>query len=220
MSVSGPGAGAELVLATHNEHKRLEFERLLADGGPASIALRALPAEVELPPEDADTFSGNALGKAAAAAPPDGNRGDRRRLRDLPPRRWEGRRGCARRATPGSTPATRRTLRSCSDEAPAGSRLEYVCVIAYVDPGGGLERCFEGRCGGRLSAAPRGSGGFGYDPAFEPDDGPPGRTMAELSDAAEGRHQPPWPGRQEARRMARYKRLMAAAIATARPSPA
>ena len=43
--------------------------------------------------------------------------------------------------------------------------------------------CFEGRCGGRLAAHARGArAGFGYDPAFVPDDGPPGRTMAELSD--------------------------------------
>ena len=59
-------------------------------------------------------------------------------------------------------------------EAPAGSALEYVCAIAYVDPAGGVERVFEGRCGGRLAERPRGEGGFGYDPAFVPDDGPPG----------------------------------------------
>jgi XTP/dITP diphosphohydrolase len=34
-----------------------------------------------------------------------------------------------------------------------------------------------------LPAEPRGEGGFGYDPAFLPDDGPPGLTMAQLSDA-------------------------------------
>jgi XTP/dITP diphosphohydrolase len=42
---------------------------------------------------------------------------------------------------------------------------------------------FEGRCAGRLAGEPRGTGGFGYDPAFLPDDGPAGLTMAELSDA-------------------------------------
>jgi XTP/dITP diphosphohydrolase len=67
-------------------------------------------------------------------------------------------------------------------EAPAGSALGYVCAIAYVDPATGLERLFEGRCAGRLAAAPRGKRGFGYDPAFLPDDGPGGLTMAELSD--------------------------------------
>jgi XTP/dITP diphosphohydrolase len=36
---------------------------------------------------------------------------------------------------------------------------------------------------GRLAEAARGSGGFGYDPAFVPDDDPTDRTMAELSAA-------------------------------------
>jgi XTP/dITP diphosphohydrolase len=74
-------------------------------------------------------------------------------------------------------------LRKLLREAPAGSRLEYVCVIAYVDPARGVEHLFEGRCAGRLAGEPRGERGFGYDPAFLPDDGPEGRTMAELSDA-------------------------------------
>ena len=38
-------------------------------------------------------------------------------------------------------------------EAPAGSALEYVCVIAYVDPDGPREHLFEGRC-----ARPHGAG--------------------------------------------------------------
>ncbi len=67
-------------------------------------------------------------------------------------------------------------------EAPAGSGLEYVCAIAYVDPAGGVERLFDGRCAGKLAPAPRGERGFGYDPAFLPDEGPEGLTMAELSD--------------------------------------
>jgi XTP/dITP diphosphohydrolase len=66
-------------------------------------------------------------------------------------------------------------------EAPAGSAARYVCVIAYVD--GAEERLFEGECTGTLAAEPRGSGGFGYDPAFLPDDVADGRTMAELSPA-------------------------------------
>ena len=56
-------------------------------------------------------------------------------------------------------------------------------MIALVDPRAGVEQLFEGRCAGRMAERPRGDGGFGYDPAFLPDDGPPERTMAELSDA-------------------------------------
>src|SRR5215217_5378034 len=67
-------------------------------------------------------------------------------------------------------------------EAPAGSGLRYVCVIAYAEPGG-EGRTFEGTCTGRLAHDARGHGGFGYDPAFLPDDVADGRTMAELSDA-------------------------------------
>jgi XTP/dITP diphosphohydrolase len=70
-------------------------------------------------------------------------------------------------------------------EAPAGSPLAYVCALAYVEPDG-TEQLVEGRCTGTLAARPRGEGGFGYDPAFVPDDRDPAapeRTMAELSQA-------------------------------------
>ncbi len=45
----------------------------------------------------------------------------------------------------------------------------------------GSEHLFERTCEGTLASRPRGSGGFGYDPAFVPDDLSDGRTMAELS---------------------------------------
>ena len=64
----------------------------------------------------------------------------------------------------------------------ADRSVAYVCALAYIDEGG-AEHLFEGRCQGELAREPRGSGGFGYDPAFVPDDIGPGdaRTMAELS---------------------------------------
>ncbi len=44
-----------------------------------------------------------------------------------------------------------------------------------------------GECRGRIAAAPRGTGGFGYDPIFEPAEEPPGgRTFGEWS--AEEKH--------------------------------
>ncbi|HWC28262.1 MAG TPA: non-canonical purine NTP pyrophosphatase, partial [Solirubrobacteraceae bacterium] len=52
-----------LVLASRNAHKLRELEALLA---PHEIV--ELPADVALPPETADTFAGNALAKARAAA--------------------------------------------------------------------------------------------------------------------------------------------------------
>ena len=66
-------------------------------------------------------------------------------------------------------------------EAPAESPLAYVCAMAYVDPHAPVEHVVEARCTGTLAAEPRGDGGFGYDPAFVPDDRDDGRTMAELT---------------------------------------
>ena len=63
-------------------------------------------------------------------------------------------------------------------------RAAYVCALALVDADG-AERVFEARCEGRMIDRPRGEGGFGYDPAFVPEDTGPEdeRTMSELSDA-------------------------------------
>ena len=58
----------------------------------------------------------------------------------------------------------------------------FVCAAALVTPTG-TSVVREGLMPGRLIREPRGSGGFGYDPAFLPDEEPDGRTMAELSDA-------------------------------------
>ncbi len=62
------------------------------------------------------------------------------------------------------------------------TRVRYVCAMAFVQPGGD-HKVVHGRCEGRLTHEPRGSGGFGYDPAFVPDDLPGDRTMAELDPA-------------------------------------
>ncbi len=54
----------------------------------------------------------------------------------------------------------------------------FRCVMVFVDGEGG-ETMAEGTCEGKILRGPRGSGGFGYDPVFEPD-ATPGRTLAEL----------------------------------------
>jgi XTP/dITP diphosphohydrolase len=56
----------------------------------------------------------------------------------------------------------------------------FICHIAYLDEEGS-EITAEGVCEGRIALAPRGRGGFGYDPVFLPNDIDDGRTMAELS---------------------------------------
>ena len=167
-----------LVLATRNDHKVREVGRLM-DG----VAVEALPEDITLPPEDGDTFAANALGKARAAHAQTG----RAAIADDS--------GIAAAAL-GGAPGVR-SARYAGEEATDAENLAlllaevgkaddrtvaYVCAIAYVDEAGS-ETLREGRCTGRLADRPRGDGGFGYDPAFVPDDLRDGRTMAELSPA-------------------------------------
>jgi XTP/dITP diphosphohydrolase len=172
----------DLLLATHNEHKRREFARLLERRGPGTgRRIRGLPTEVILPPEDGETFAENALGKARAAVAATGEAS----IADdsgIEAQALGGAPGVRSARFAGEGASDVENLEKLMREAPPGSALEYVCVIAYVDRARGEERLFEGRCGGRLAAEARGERGFGYDPAFLPDDGPPGLTMAELSD--------------------------------------
>lgn len=165
----------KLVLATLNEHKRREMQALL----PAH-ELTSLPGDVALPPEDGASYAENALGKARAAAAAlgvpaiaDDSGIEAAALGGAPGIR------SARFAGAGATDAA--NLAELRRRAPAGSALTYVCALAYVE--GDTERVFEGLCTGRMAPAPHGSGGFGYDPVFLPDDDPAGRTMAELTQA-------------------------------------
>jgi XTP/dITP diphosphohydrolase len=166
-----------LLLATHNEHKRRELARILTEH-----EIVALPDDVELPPEDGETFVENALGKARAAARATGEV----TIADdsgIEAAALDGAPGVRSARYAGEQAGDAENLAKLLREAPTGSALRYVCVLVYVDPGGGVEEVFEGFCEGRLAEHPRGERGFGYDPAFLPDAGPPGRTMAELGDA-------------------------------------
>jgi XTP/dITP diphosphohydrolase len=166
-----------LVLATRNAHKVRELGALLAPHG-----VEALPDDVVLPPEDGVTFADNALGKARAAAHALGTAA----IADdsgIEAAALGGAPGVRSARFAGENATDEQNLARLLREAPAGSGLAYVCAIALVDPARGEERVFEGRCTGTLSAEPRGSGGFGYDPAFVPDDLADGRTMAELAPA-------------------------------------
>lgn len=175
----GPERGSDvprLLLSTRNEHKRREFARLLP-----GVEVDALPDEVTLPPEDGDTFEANALGKARAAAAATG----RTSIADdsgIEAAALDGIPGVRSARYAGEHASDEQNLAKLLAEAPAGSALAYVCVLAYVDPVGKVERVFEGRCTGRLAERPRGERGFGYDPAFLPDDELGDVTMAELSD--------------------------------------
>lgn len=177
--MSGQGFPApfdSLVIATRNAHKLREFGEAMK-----GVHLDPLPEEVVLPPEDGETFAENALGKARTAATATG----RPALADD-----SGIEAAALGGLPGVRSA-RYAGEDATDQANlekligalAGEddrRVAYVCALALVGPDGS-EWVVEGRCEGELIDAPRGSGGFGYDPAFVPSVGDGVRTMAELT---------------------------------------
>jgi XTP/dITP diphosphohydrolase len=166
-----------LLLASRNPHKVRELAALL-DG----VDVVALPEDVELPAETGETFAENALLKARAVASATGEPAfaddsgiEAAALGGAPGVR------SARFAGEGATDAE--NLGRLVASAPPGSGLTYVCVIALVDPRSGEEHTFDGRCTGTMAPSPRGTGGFGYDPVFVPDDRDDRRTMAELTPA-------------------------------------
>jgi len=176
-----PGDGAAervFVLSTRNQHKVREMAELLP-----GVELKPLPAEVTLPPEDGDSFEANALIKARAAHAATGEAA----IADdsgIEAADLGGAPGIysARYAGEGASDEfnLEKLLREVS--AVGGERrAAYVCAIALIEAGG-HEYVFEARCEGTLLREGRGSGGFGYDPAFVPDETGHSdqRTMAEL----------------------------------------
>ncbi|MGI8945917.1 MAG: non-canonical purine NTP pyrophosphatase [Thermoleophilaceae bacterium] len=164
------------VLASRNAGKLRELAALLAPR-----ELLALPAELELGPEVGDSFRANALAKARAARTLTGSEA----LADdsgIEARALDGVPGVRSARYAGERATDEQNLAKLLREVPAGgdTRVAYVCWLAVVWPDG-TELLAEGRCGGRLTHEPRGEGGFGYDPAFVPDDVPGQRTMAQLS---------------------------------------
>jgi XTP/dITP diphosphohydrolase len=166
-----------MILATRNPHKLVEFRRVLGEE-----QVMALPPAVALGPETGETFAQNALDKARTAAAATGLVA----IADdsgIAAAALDGAPGVRSARFAGERASDEQNLELLIREVPAGSRLSYVCALAYVDPQAGLEHLVEGRCEGRMAAARLGSGGFGYDPVFVPEGGD-GRTMAQL-DAAE-----------------------------------
>jgi XTP/dITP diphosphohydrolase len=172
-----------LIVATNNAGKRAELRALL----PTSVELMTLrDAGVGAPEETGTTFEQNALIKAHAVAQlADGAIADDSGLEvDA----LGGQPGVysARFAGPDATDAenNQELLRQLAEVSCSSLGARFVSVVAFVDRSG--RQCTaSGTIHGRIIAAPRGSGGFGYDPLFEIADtnarAMNGRTMAELT---------------------------------------
>ncbi len=198
-------AALKLLLATHSQHKRREFERLLKDSTAGAWQIDPLPESVPLPPEDGETFAENAVGKARAAALATGTVS----IADdsgIAAAALDGAPGVRSARYAGEHASDAENLEKLLREAPPNSALEYVCVIAYVDPASCVERVFEGRCTGRLAAQPARRAGFRLRPGVRCRRRSGGDDDGRAQRSAEGRHQPSRPCGQGAAGMARGRR--------------
>lgn len=157
----------KIVLATKNEGKRQEFMDLL-DRLPLEIVSLAGWPEIEMPPETGTTFAENALLKARRAAAGTGLPA----LADdsgLEVDWLGGKPGIFSARFAGEDKDDRRNntkLLELLAGVPSEKRTcRFRCALAIVTPAG-KEWVVEGTCEGRVAFAPRGSGGFGYDPLF------------------------------------------------------
>jgi XTP/dITP diphosphohydrolase len=179
-------ARPRLVVATRSEHKLRELRELLHLAHGELVSLEDLGVAGD-PAETGATFETNAAIKARAAV----------RATGLPSLAddsgievdaLDGGPGVRTRRYAGEDAtdlANNAKLLAALDGLPPERRgARYVCVLALALPGGtgprgGVALTFtRGTCRGRIATGPRGTGGFGYDPIFEPASEPPGgRTL-------------------------------------------
>ena len=176
-----------LLLGTRNVGKLREIEIILGNIPWPIRSLREFP-NVDVAAEPADTYSENAILKAQFYARETGLCA----LADDSGLEVEALGGApgvysARYAGAGASDADRRSLLlSELASVPAESRnARFVCVVAIAMPDGTLLNVSEGLCNGKITFAPRGEGGFGYDPLFVPDGF--NQTFAELPDSIKNR---------------------------------
>jgi XTP/dITP diphosphohydrolase len=167
-----------LLVATTNAGKLAEIRRLLADV-PVTLVSLADIATVPEPEEHGATFAENARDKARHYAR---STGLRTVAEDsgLEIAALDGAPGVESARFPGATYPERfaRLFAMLDARGVVESPARFVCVLA-VAAGDRIEFEAEGRVEGRITRAPRGSGGFGYDPIFFYP--PYGRTLAEVS---------------------------------------
>lgn len=156
-----------LVLATRNPGKVREMRVFLAHLGVDVLGLDAFPGVPEVV-EDGFTFAENALKKARTVVAATGLPA----LADdsgLEVDALGGEPGIfsARFAGPGATDEENnaRLLAAMEGVPPGRRRARYRAAVVVVTPDG-REVLREGACEGEILTAPRGSGGFGYDPLF------------------------------------------------------
>ena len=167
----------DLVLATANPHKTAEMRAILEQLG---FTVHPRPSDVPDVDETALTLEGNALLKAHALVAATGMvavADDTGLFVDA----LDGQPGVrsARYAGDDATDEANvaKSLGALDGNDGRSARFRTVIAVVYPD---GREVLVDGVLEGAITHAPRGSGGFGYDPVFAPDE-TPGRTLAELT---------------------------------------
>jgi XTP/dITP diphosphohydrolase len=177
-----------IVLATRSVHKLRELRELLALERADLVSLDECGIQGD-PVENGETFETNARIKARFAAQASGLPA----LADdsgievdalgggpgVRTRRYAG-----ERATDEQNNA--KLLGALDGLPPERRGARYVCVLVLAQPAPDGRRLSmviaRGTCRGRIAPMPKGTGGFGYDPIFEPEGEPPGgRTLGEWS---------------------------------------
>jgi XTP/dITP diphosphohydrolase len=161
-----------LVVASRNEGKLRELARILGIGTTLA-GLDAFPGAPDVP-ETGATFEANALLKARAIAAytklpavADDSGLCVDALNGMPgvlSARWAGQHG-------DDQANLNLLLAQIADVPDARRGARFVCAAALVVPADGIpgEWVVTGQVEGRLIRAPRGTGGFGYDPIFQAD---------------------------------------------------
>jgi XTP/dITP diphosphohydrolase len=160
-----------LVIATGNAGKLSEFRRFLCQPA-TNLELRAQPEGLEVE-ETGSSFAANARLKAEAVARITGEW----TLADdsgLSVDALGGEPGIrSARYAPSDQERIARLLRELEAANPGarrsgkpGRRARFTAALAVADPTGRIALEVEGICEGEILTAPRGTGGFGYDPVF------------------------------------------------------
>jgi len=163
----------KLVVATGNPGKLREMQTYLEDLG---WELQLKPPELEIE-ETGDTFTANACLKASEVAKATGewaiadDSGLEVDALDGAPGIYSARYG----KTDGER--IERLLGELGNELERGA--QFACVVAIARPDGAIALQAEGICRGEILRAPRGTGGFGYDPIFYVPES--GLTFAEMT---------------------------------------
>ena len=171
-----------LVVASSNEGKLREYRALAGTFG-AGVVLELLPNFDGLPKfaEAAPTFAENAVGKALhySLLSPGLLIADDSGL-VVPALGGAPGVHSARYAAPAATDASRiqKLLGSMGDKTGQDRCARFVCVVALAEAGN-VRGVFSALAEGAVLDAPRGAGGFGYDPIFFLPD--LSKTFAELS---------------------------------------